>query len=884
MRSLFFAASFLFFSSCHMQKQNTLYEGKQFTLGSDRVLQGNNTAIALSSRQIRSNYKSPASTTFSRLVKFKFSINEKDNEMAPGNDHWVVLNGESQSPVVRFGELPATAPSAPATYLPVNYVYTFLVDMSPVLQQFEEKGYYEAYDGSRIAKTDFKGFYIAGAAEPLSWDFVNLGNKGLKLQPTGKGNLYSIKLVFNPYQSGGNQEREWVLKTDVSQKPSYQSDQPLVDALFNLSLEEALKNIEADSTFRTGSQWGGVWTRDISYSIFLAFAYHQPDIAKISLLKKVKRKRIVQDTGSGGAWPVSSDRTIWALAAWELYKTTGDKDWLQLVYEILKNTLDDDALVLRDPVTGMYKGESSFLDWREQTYPRWMNNADIYNSLNLGTNVVHYQAHMLLAAMARELQLPDALYLERAAAIRKGINKHLWMNDRGFYGQYLYGRTYSLLSPRFETLGEALAILFDVADEQQAVSIMEKAPLTEFGMSCIFPQIPGIPPYHNNAIWPFVQAYWNLAAAKTGHEAVLQHGLASIYRAAGFFLTNYENMVAETGDFKGTEVNSDRMLWSMAGNLAMVHRVFMGMQFEANGIRFAPAVPSVYTGTKTLSNFKYRNAVLHITVRGTGNNIQSVQLDGAPLKEAFLPATISGKHSLVIELDNKPFAHQHTQVTANRFSLPEPRVKRNGGRLEWTAISNAVAYVVYRNGETVATVTDTNYPVDDSRFSEYQIAARDQDGTLSFACEPVAVYPETALYQIELESFGGKSMLPFVNYSGAGFTEISTIQNTTLGFELDVPEAGMYRIDFRYSNGSGPWNTDNKCAQRSLYMDSNYIGVIVLPQRGTDEWSDWGYTNSYTVALKKGSNRLYLKLEPWNTNMNGDVNRAMLDVVRVIKQ
>jgi hypothetical protein len=191
---------------------------------------------------------------------------------------------------------------------------------------------------------------------------------------------------------------------------------------------------------------------------------------------------------------------------------------------------------------------------------------------------------------------------------------------------------------------------------------------------------------------------------------------------------------------------------------------------------------------------------------------------------------------------------------------------------------------VYRNGETVATVTDTNYPVDDSRYSEYQIAARDQDGTLSFACEPVVVYPETALYQIELESFGGKSMLPFVNYSGAGFTEISTIQNTTLGFELDVPEAGMYRIDFRYSNGSGPWNTDNKCAQRSLYMDSNYIGVIVLPQRGTDEWSDWGYTNSYTVALKKGSNRLYLKLEPWNTNMNGDVNRAMLDVVRVIKQ
>ena len=61
---------------------------------------------------------------------------------------------------------------------------------------------------------------------------------------------------------------------------------------------------------------------------------------KNSLLRKVnKNGRIIQDTGTGGAWPCSTDRMIWAVAAWELYKVTGDKDWLQQAYMIIKTPL-----------------------------------------------------------------------------------------------------------------------------------------------------------------------------------------------------------------------------------------------------------------------------------------------------------------------------------------------------------------------------------------------------------------------------------------------------------------------------------------------------------------------------------------------------------------
>lgn len=113
--------------------------------------------------------------------------------------------------------------------------------MSAVIKQFEEKGYYQAYDGSKVAKSDFKGFYIAGASLPLSWDFVGLDEKGLKLIDSGKDNIYTITLTMNPYDEKATAENHWHKTLDTSDKPQYTSEQPIVDALYNLTLEEAKK-------------------------------------------------------------------------------------------------------------------------------------------------------------------------------------------------------------------------------------------------------------------------------------------------------------------------------------------------------------------------------------------------------------------------------------------------------------------------------------------------------------------------------------------------------------------------------------------------------------------------------------------------------------------
>jgi hypothetical protein len=682
----------------------------------------------------------------------------------------------------------------------------------------------------------------------------------------------------------------WQKSLDTADFPQYSSPYPLADALYNLALEEARRAVEPDGTLRTGREWAGVWTRDVSYSIILAQATLQPQVAMNSLLRKVTPEgRIVQDTGTGGAYPCSTDRVIWAVAAWEIYKVTGDEAWLRRVYPIVKQSLADDRQNAYDPATGLMRGESSFLDWREQTYPRWMQPADIYQSQNLGTNAVHYQANVVLAAMARQLGEPAvAAEHERVAAtIKAGINQYLWQEDAGYYGQYLYGRNFLTLSPRAEALGEALSVWFGIADEARAKTVVSRTPTTDFGIPCIYPQIPGVPPYHNNAVWPFVQSYWALAAARAGNEASLTESIAAIYRPAALFLTNKENFVADNGDFAGTQINSSNMLWSLSGSLSLVYKILFGMHYETDRLVFRPFVPQAFQGERKLTNFRYRQAVLDIELQGFGNVIQAITLDGQPLAGAAVPATLTGRHALRIVLSSQAPATAPVNKVANRFAPNTPDVTLLNNQLHWPAQPDAQQYQVLKDGHVVAlisTIAATDYPVAASTYAEYQvIAIEGTDFCESFASEPLRVGGQAAAQQIQLETVVPKATHPYKGYTGQGFVEISTTTNRTLTIPVTVPEAGLYALDFRYANGNGPINTDNKCAIRTLRLGSKQLGTIVLPQRGVGEWSVWGFTNAVLVPLPAGTHQLTLALEPANANMNGAVNQAMLDYLRVQK-
>ncbi|WP_242582425.1 MGH1-like glycoside hydrolase domain-containing protein [Hymenobacter telluris] len=871
-----------------------VWQSTAYSLYRDSIVQGKHTARAVSRHELTSDYQSPANEFQSPQVSFKFSVNGKDNEMPPGQDHVVLAlpqaDGATQeTPVIVFGKQYVDRTPVPATtYLSPNTPLKIRLDMRPVLAAFQQQGFYTLYNGQKLYKDDFKQVFVAGNTAPLSWDFDNLINKPqLELKdPNGDG-IYETTVVLHAHSDVKTTAGQWKQTFDVSGFPHVTSDYPLLDALYNLALEEAKRAVEPDGTFRTGQEWAGVWTRDISYSIILAQALLQPEAAKTSLLRKVTPEgRIVQDTGTGGAYPCSTDRIVWAVAAWEIYKVTGDNDWLRKVYPIVKQSIEDDEQVAYNAATGLVRGESSFLDWREQTYPKWMQPADIYQSEALGTNAVHFQGNVVLAAMAEQLGQPTVAQeaTERAQRIKAGINDQLWLPDRGYYGQYRYGRMFQQISPKSEALGEALAVLFGVADAERARTVVARTPVMDYGIPCIYPQIPGIPPYHNNAVWPFVQSYWGLAAAKAGNETAFMESLAAVARPAALFLTDKENFVASNGDFAGTQVNSSVMLWSLSGALALTYKGLFGIDFQVDRLAFRPFVPQALQGQRKLTGFNYRGAVLNVEMHGFGNTIRSITMDGQPLPDAAVPATLTGTHTIRIELSNQVPAAASQNKVAHHVAPTTPTVRYSAGRLTWAAVEGAKAYQVLRNGQFAGRTTDTHFSIPATAgYTEYQVMAIDTQGFESFASEPLPIEVEKFSRNFKLEATTGRSARPYNGYMGQGFVETSTTINKTIAVRVTVPATGLYAVDFRYANGNGPINTSNKCAIRTLRKGQQFLGTVVMPQRGVEEWSDWGFTNPVLVQLEKGTYPLTLSLEATNTNMNGEVNQAMLDYLRLTK-
>ena len=866
-----------------------IYKSDAYTIYNNRIEQGPFRAIVISPVELSSDYRSPDADKFSPTINFKFSINTRDNEMVSGKDHHVTLvpvNGQCVTEVTFGSQVIQTNHEIEKINLPPNTQWTIRLNMREVLKAFKDKGFYTFFNGEKLEQADFKGVYIAGSAAPLIWDFNNLHTRpGLQLtDPDGDG-VYETTLILNAKSNEKHTAAHWKMANNTASFPQYKSDYPISEAVYNLALDEMMNAVETDSTFRTGKEWAGVWTRDISYSIILSMAYLQPKVSMYSLMRKVKEGRITQDTGTGGAYPVSTDRIVWAVAAWEIYKSTGDRDWLKKVFPIIKKSVEDDLRNIFDKNSGLVHGESSFLDWREQTYPGWMQPADIYESENLGTNAVHYQANYVMAQMA--LLLGDKPSYEKystiAGSIKKGINNHLWIKDKGYYGQFLYGRNYKMLSSRSEALGEALCVLFGIADSLQQKSIIANLPVTDFGIPCIYPQIQAIPPYHNNAVWPFVQSYWALASAKAGNEKSVVESFAAVYRPAALFLTNKENFVAVNGDFAGTQINSDNMLWSLSGSISLIHRVIFGIEFQADRIVFNPFIPESLKGHHRLTNFKYRNSNLDIEIAGFGSRIKSFSIDGVACEKAVVPGHLKGRHTLEIVMADEPLPDQGINKRAIIFAPATPVINFSNGKLSWNPIPGEENYELIKNGKVILRTPEASVDISAGEFAEYQVAAIGKSGISSFASEPVVVVQPGQKTIYEVEDFMPKSSLGYTGYNGSGFVEISKTNNRLITIPVVIKNAGIYSVNFRYSNGNGPVNTENKCAIRTLRINGKIAGTFVFPQRGKEEWSAWGYSNSIHVYFKAGKADMGVVFEPENENMYGEVNQAMVDAVYLVR-
>lgn len=378
--------------------------------------------------------------------------------------------------------------------------------------------------------------------------------------------------------------------------------QDRVDAIRDPAFDEG-RPVPCDC-FQTGARWPYVWTRDVSFAADLALARLDPQRTRQSLQFKLSAARdgrtpglfVAQDTGSGGSWPISSDRVVWFLAARHLLD---DPAFAEQVWQALQGTLAQDRAMVFDPQMGLYRGETSFLDWREQTYPDWTreNVRFIGDSYALSTNVLHYQALRLAEQMAA--QRGDdrrAQYKAWADELAARIDARFWRDDMGQYMSYIGEAAHPVPYAKVDLLGLSLGILADVLPEARARRALANYPMGPAGSPVVWPQEAQQPIYHNRAIWPFVSAYSLRAARQLDDAPRIAAEIRSLMQGAALAGSNMENyelvsqaVHVDEGALSGPVVNSERQLWSVAGYLAMVTEGVFGVQDDG---RVQPKLPA----------------------------------------------------------------------------------------------------------------------------------------------------------------------------------------------------------------------------------------------------------------------------------------------------
>jgi glycogen debranching enzyme len=213
--------------------------------------------------------------------------------------------------------------------------------------------------------------------------------------------------------------------------------------------------------------------------------------------------------------------------------------------------------------------------------------------------------------------------------LKAAINRSFYDPQAGLYAAYLLADVgQGVRVHRYDLLGESLAILSGVADDATTKVIIRHYPIGPFGPPVVWPQERTVPIFHNQAIWPFVTAFWIEAARKAGNAAAVDEGIHSLMRGAAFNLSNMENYDFVNGKaqvkdsaLNGPVINSRRQLWSVAGYLAMVQNVVFGLETSHDGIRFRPFVTErlrndIFGATDNLElqNFSYRGKTIQVRV------------------------------------------------------------------------------------------------------------------------------------------------------------------------------------------------------------------------------------------------------------------------------
>ncbi len=514
----------------------------------------------------------------------------------------------------------------------------------------------------------------------------------------------------------------------------------------------------------------------------------------------------------------------WAAAAWEVYCVTGDRKWLKESYSVISGWLTD----TRGQET-ISTGIPEYMQPVSDYFPRRMEEVDLIQVRSLGTNTWRFRALEVAALMAGELGLKEENTLRhRAGALREAINDTFWEPAMSCYGQYLYGDMYPILSSASDNYAGALCLIFGIATWEMAQANVESTVTLPRGIPVTYPSL-----RPEGVIIPAVQALHGIAAAAV-------HDQSALRQATG---TLWASMLS----------GNDASAWP-----ALLLRGILGISLSPDGITVNPFIPAIFSPSRTLRGLRYRDAVIDITINGTGDRIASATLDGTPAMSAFIPADISGHHTLTITLTGNTLHARELNIAKDAAMPPTPKVIWHTSREATIADRTPdTGYDVYVNGVMTESLRGDTYSVSGGGTQVIDIVP------VTTTKRPVAGFspaPHVCASPIDIISIPASTITPrrsplhLIRHkeTATRYIELAARHNTRLTFYVNAPSAGEYFLHILYSNGTG------ETAVRTVEVNSRPGGTIVCPPVRKGDWVTTGPSTTITVRLKEGQNKLSL--------------------------
>lgn len=662
----------------------------------------------------------------------------------------------------------------------------------------------------------------------------------------------------------------------LTQTPELKTRMPLLDAAWNYSWAKLAQS--APSSF------------DIFMTAAAAPGFYPPeDVLRLA-------PGYVSASPDSG-WPLADTSVpVWVIAACEYARIMGSRELSAHITAMSREALAAEASRLKRQGTELWRGAGD--GNLSGAIPEWFDRADRFNTIGTAINALAATAYYSLAALETAAGEPSDSAAARSSAIAVGMAARMWLPVKGYFSQYLYGRLAPVKSPVLSGAANAVAAASPaVTDMAMARRIVERLPCLPYGIPVTFPLPADTRGYPIEAS-PAVQGVWAIACSRAGDERALWNALGAILRNVGLAAIDTTLTEPPAG-----------VCGALAG---AVSRALFGMHVTDGGMAFSPLVPAVLNGEKQLCGIRWREAVLDITLSGTGSHIAGFTLDGRPCPDCIVPDTLTGHHRVRIEMVT-PVASSENTLTARRASPRRamyPEIMPAVPEIEWTTDSRGIftgssvpGAAVMRNGVRLDDASGPEIILRPANgYAETLVVPLDGNGMPAGHSAPphVATPPGSALnFQAEwfsaralareyyraylrrwrrLKQRGRATDADRPNRRLTQLVELTS--DESIDFTIEATDTCLCAIEIGYADGRDAGSRAD--ILRTLSVNGTPMASVLMPRNGEPaDTTVTLLTHPMSIALSRGMNTITLASRPADLRPGQTRDTVMIDFIRI---